>query len=81
MATLKECIDSLYELEAIWESGNQNSLHFCRYMGQALDELSWEFIMQDEDIPADIEQFYNMLEDDVFDCYKHAKEDFKCGLK
>lgn len=73
MATLKECIDSLNELQDIWEHGNQESLHFCRYMRRALEELSWEFITQDEDIPADVEQYYNMLEDAVFNCWRHAK--------
>ena len=73
--TLKECINNLNELQDIWENGNQLSLHFCRYMGQALEELSWEFIMQDEDIPADIEQLFNMLEDDIYDCYHHAREE------
>lgn len=73
MATLKECKKSLEELQAIWESGNQESLHFTRYMRQALEELSWELIMQDEDIPADLEQEFNILEDDVTDCWRYAK--------
>ena len=73
MVTLKECIDSLNELQDIWDNGNQESLSFCRYMRRALEELSWELITQDEDIPADVEQLYNMLEDDVFDCWCHAK--------
>lgn len=71
--TLKECIDSLNELQDIWENGNQNSLPFCRYMRRAIEELSWELIYQDECIPADVEQLYNMLEDDVYDCWRHAK--------
>lgn len=73
MATLKECINSLNELQDIWEHGNQNSLPFCRYMRRALDELSWEFITQDEDIPADVEQCFNMLEDDIWECWYNAK--------
>lgn len=73
MVTLKECKKSLEELQAIWESGNQESLHFTRYMRQALEELSWELIMQDEDIPADLEQEFNILEDDVTDCWRYAK--------
>lgn len=73
MATLKECKKSLEELQAIWESGNQESLHFTRYMRQTLEELSWELIMQDEDIPADLEQEFNILEDDVTDCWRYAK--------
>lgn len=73
MATLSKCINSMNELQDIWENGNQESLPFCRYMRRALEELSWEFIMQDEDIPADVEQLYNMLEDDVFECWYHAK--------
>lgn len=73
MATIKECINSMNELQDIWENGNQNSLPFCRYMRRALEELSWEFITQEEDIPADVEQLYNMLEDDVFECWYHAK--------
>lgn len=73
MATLKECKKSLEKLQAIWEIGNQESLHFTRYMRQALEELSWELIMQDEDIPADLEQEFNILEDDVTDCWRYAK--------
>lgn len=73
MATLKECIDSLNELQDIWDNGNQNSLPFCRYMRRAMDELSWELISQEEDIPADVEELYNILEDDVWDCWRVAK--------
>lgn len=70
---LAECRKSLEELQDIWEHGNQESLHFTRYMRQALEELSWGLIMQDEDIPADLEQEFNILEDDVYDCWYHAK--------
>lgn len=81
MATLKECKKSLDELQAIWESGNQESLHFTRYMRQALEELSWELIMQDEDIPADLEQEFNTLEDDVYECFSNAKrEACECSM-
>lgn len=73
MATLKECINSLNELYDIWDNGNQNSLPFCRYMRRAMDELSWELISQEEDIPSDAEQLFNILEDDVFECWYHAK--------
>lgn len=73
MATLKECINSLNELYDIWDNGNQNSLPFCRYMRRAMDELSWELISQEEDIPSDVEQLFNILEDDVFECWYHAK--------
>lgn len=79
--TLKECINSLNELQDIWENGNQNSLPFCRYMRRAIEELSWELIYQDEDIPADVEQVYNMLEDDIYDCWWHAKiEAGECSM-
>lgn len=71
--TLKECVDRLNELQDIWENGNQNSLAFCRYMRCDLDELSWELIYQDEDIPANIEELYNMLEDDIYDCWRKCK--------
>lgn len=81
MATLTECKNSLQELQAIWESGNQESLHFTRYMRQALEELSWELIMQDEDIPADLEQEFNILEDDVYECFSNAKrEACECSM-
>lgn len=81
MATLTECKKSLQELQAIWESGNQESLHFTRYMRQALEELSWELIMQDEDIHADLEQEFNILEDDVYECFSNAKrEACECSM-
>lgn len=81
MATLTECKKSLQELQAIWESGNQESLHFTRYMRQALEELSWELIMQDEDIPVDLEQEFNILEDDVYECFSNAKrEACECSM-
>lgn len=81
MATLTECKKSLQELQAIWESGNQESLHFTRYMRQALEELSWELIMQDEDIPAYLEQEFNILEDDVYECFSNAKrEACECSM-
>lgn len=81
MSTLTECKKSLQELQAIWESGNQESLHFTRYMRQALEELSWELIMQNEDIPADLEQEFNILEDDVYECFSNAKrEACECSM-
>lgn len=81
MATLTECKKSLEELQAIWSNGNQESLHFTRYMRQALEELSWELIMQDEDIPADLEQEFNILEDDVYECFSNAKrEACECSM-
>lgn len=81
MSTLTECKKSLEELQAIWEGGNQESLHFTRYMRQALEELSWELIMQDEDIPADLEQEFNILEDDVYECFSNAKrEACECSM-
>lgn len=71
--TLKECNDKLEELQDIWENGNQNSLPFCRYMRRAVDELSWEFIYCTEDIPSDVEETYNRLEDDIYDCWRYLK--------
>ena len=73
MATIKECKQSLEELEDIWNKGNPDSLPFCRYMRRAIDELSWEMIYCDNDIPADIEERFNILEDDVYECWRYLK--------
>lgn len=73
MATMEECNYALEELEAIWSDGNQNSLKFCRYMKEQIEQLSWEYVMADEDISADIEERFNILEDDVTDCWRYAK--------
>lgn len=71
--TLKECNDKLEELQDIWENGNQNSLPFCRYMRRVVDELSWEFVYCTEGIPSDVEETYNRLEDDIYDCWRYLK--------
>ncbi len=71
--TLKECKDKLEELTDVWENGNQDSLPFCRYMRRVVDELSWEFIYCTDDVPADIEEMYNRLEDDVYECWRYLK--------
>lgn len=71
--TLKECKSTLEDLQYIWDNGNQNSLPFCRYMRIQIDELSWEFIYCTEDIPADVEEEYNRLEEDVWECWRYLK--------
>lgn len=73
MVTLKECINSLEELQDIWNQGNQESLPFCRYMRRAIDELAWEFIYCTDDVPADVEETFYRFEDDVYECWRYLK--------
>lgn len=73
MATLKECIDSMNELQDIWNQCNQESLPFCRYMLRAIDELAWEFIYCTDDVPADVEETFYRFEDDVYECWRYLK--------
>lgn len=71
--TIQQCKDALTELEDIWLKGNPDNLHFCRYMRRAIEELSWEMVYCDKDIPADIEERFNILEDDVYECWYYLK--------
>lgn len=71
--TLQECRKSLDELQEIWGNGNQDSLPFCRYMRRAIEELSWELVYCEDDIPADLEEVYNRFEDDVYECWRYLK--------
>lgn len=73
MTTIEECKQALTELEDIWNNGNPDSLPFCRYMRRAIEELSWEMVYCDNDIPADIEERFNILEDDIYEGWYYLK--------
>lgn len=61
------------EFAVLWENGSRNSLNFCRYMKKDFENLTWECVENDEDIPQDLEDLMNWLEDDIFQHWKTAK--------
>lgn len=61
---IKKAIDELAE---IWDNGNHNSLPFCRYMRQAIEELTNECAYSlAEDLPQELEDDIDRLEEDVW---------------
>ena len=64
--TVEDIRKAYEELNDIWDNGNQNSLPFCRYMKQALDELTSDCVYKlDEDLPEQLDDAITFLEDDI----------------
>ena len=79
--TLNECKNSLEELRDIWNKGNHDSLSFCRYIRQALEELSWEMVYATEDISAALEYDFNVFDDEVYQAWRKLKiERGECSM-
>ena len=65
---------SVEELEVLWKNGNKNSLHFCRYMRDEIENLANEYIYESDTFyDHEFEQRFEWLEDDVFIHWKQAK--------
>lgn len=74
--TVEEIKAAFEELNDIWDNGNQNSLPFCRYMKQALEELTSDCAYKlDEDLPEWLDDAINFLEDDVWQHWRLCKID------
>lgn len=72
--TIEEIKKAVGELNDIWDNGNHNSLSFCRYMRQAIDELTNECIYNlDKDLPSELDDQINFLEDDVWQHWRLCK--------
>ncbi len=66
------------ELEILWEKGNKESLHFCRYMRAEIENLANEYIYENETVyDPEFEERFEWLDDDVFTHWRHAK--FEAG--
>lgn len=71
---IKEIEKAYYELDAIWQAGNRKSLIFCRYMRQAIDEITSDIAYNlDGDIPQELEDMVDWLEEDIYNHWKAAK--------
>lgn len=70
----KDIETAYYELDAIWQSGNNQSLPFCRYMKRAIEELTSDIAYKyDGDIPKELEDMIDWLEEDVYNHWRAAK--------
>lgn len=71
---IKEIEKAYYELNAIWQAGNRKSLPFCRYMRQAIKEItSYITYNLDGDIPQELEDMIDWLEEDIYNHWYVAK--------
>lgn len=81
MATIKECKQSLEELKEIWNSGNHKSLPFCRYIKQSLEELSWEIVYSEDDVPTALDDEFNEFEEEIYQAWRKLKiERGECNM-
>ncbi len=81
MATIKECEQSLEELKEIWNNGNHKSLPFCRYIKQSLEELGWELVYCNEDIPPELDDKFNEFDEEIYQVWRKLKiERGECSI-
>lgn len=71
--TLSECENSLEELQNTWNNGNHDSLPFTRYIKQSLEELSWEIVYCDEDVPPALDDNFSEFEEEIYQAWRKLK--------
>lgn len=73
--TVEEIKESYDELNEIWDNGNHDSLHFCRYVKQAIEELTDNcyYNFDVDELPEGLEDNIDFLESEVYNHWRLCK--------